>query len=101
MGFDVELAWRKGGYKTFPPDGIRIYKIMPIEQARNHNSVVPKGLQRQPVTQIEKDLNEIEVNFLKWFAVIEKNGAIQDSMAQLSISRTISMYLEPRYHSMR
>jgi hypothetical protein len=72
LGFDVELAWRKGVANLFPPDAIRIIKIMPANELLLHSNYSSsyRGLKRPSISDFNHqiELSKEELRFLKWFA---------------------------------
>jgi hypothetical protein len=68
MGFDVEVGWRKGATKKFPPDSIRIIQIVPDVELKNLKYIDRKGYRSTPIHEINVELNEIELKFLKWLS---------------------------------
>ncbi|MBN2088588.1 hypothetical protein JW964_03200 [candidate division KSB1 bacterium] len=72
-GFDVEVAWRKGAAKVFPPDSIRILKIVPETEIKNLYYINKKAFHRIPVHEIKVDLNDIEQKFLRWLFWVDEN----------------------------
>lgn len=78
LGFDVELAWRKGVANVFPPDAIRIVGIMPASELlrpNSHYSTSLRGLMRPSISELRDDikLSKDEHRFLKWFAWADSN----------------------------
>lgn len=77
LGFDVELAWRKGVANVFPPDAIRIIEIMPASELvrPGHYSSSLRGLRRPSIGEISHriELSKDELRFLKWFAWADSN----------------------------
>jgi hypothetical protein len=69
LGFDVELAWRRGVANVFPPDSIRIIGIIPANELLRPPDHRPlKGLSRPGITEFRGNLTNDEVKFLKWFS---------------------------------
>jgi hypothetical protein len=68
LGFDVELAWRRGVANVFPPDAIRIIGIVPDSELLNLNYKHPEGLKRPSIIELENiTLSNDEIRFLNWF----------------------------------
>jgi hypothetical protein len=72
VGFEVELGWRRGATKVFPPDAIRIIRIIPIEQMRDPRYLGPGHLQRNSSYHTVGELQEVEQKFLKWLDWMDK-----------------------------
>ncbi|MCA9994207.1 MAG: hypothetical protein KDE56_00585 [Anaerolineales bacterium] len=73
LGFDVELAWRRGVANVFPPDAIRIIGIMPADELLRPNSYRANGLSRPSIMEFRENLTNDEMKFLKWFTWADTN----------------------------
>lgn len=72
LGFDVEVGWRRGAVHTFPPDTIRIIRIVPEEDLLKPHYLGHPGLVRPLISDMEPRLTEEEAKFLKWFDWADK-----------------------------
>jgi hypothetical protein len=67
VGFDVELAWRKGAQNLFPPDSIRIIQVVPDHQLGNLKYL--DEVSRTPISEMQDaTISEAELKFLQWFS---------------------------------
>ena len=64
LGFDVELAWRKGAANVFPPDAIRIIGIMPASELlrpNGHYSTSLQGLTRPSISELRNNFATVHL----------------------------------------
>ena len=74
LGFDVELAWRRGVANVFPPDAIRVIGIFPEDQLlRPTDYRIVGGLSRPSITEFNEPLSDDELKFLQWFSWADTN----------------------------
>jgi len=73
VALDVEAAWRQGARSQFPPEAIRIIGIIPAHEAMRFLPTGKPGLISLPIDQVDTNLNQAEVSFLKWFDWADKN----------------------------
>jgi hypothetical protein len=71
VGVDVEVAWRRGAARVFPPDSVRILRLVPEDQILNPSYDRP--FERPPIYGMAEDLQREEVEFLKWFSWADDN----------------------------
>lgn len=67
LGFDTEIAWRAGAANVFPPDSIRIIRIIPETELLNPTYANKGLLSQAPIYEMQDNLNRNEIEFLQWF----------------------------------